>query len=225
VGDTVSLSGQHFSDDTLVFIDNIKTKPSIINTEKLTFTVPNGVRSQAKLTAKTTYGTSNTVTVKIGDEVLLDYSQLNIPNKVLASLLVASLKSPINQEEQLGDDLNVNYIFGGDSDVVMALYIDENGHPHEFINTVVFQAEKSIVITPIHIAASTVWYGGALGNNIEQGRWKEAFKTISSNEDVKVFANFIESNLSNPRFIDDNSSNYQSMLNKAIASSKNSISN
>eukprot|EP00493_Phyllostaurus_siculus_P023118 UN23453 len=26
VGDTLSLSGQHFSDDTLVFIDNIKTK-------------------------------------------------------------------------------------------------------------------------------------------------------------------------------------------------------
>lgn len=93
VGDTVSLSGQHFSNDTLVFIDNIKTKPSIINNEKLTFVVPDGVRSQAKLTAKTTYGTSNTVTVKIGDEVFLDYSQLNIPNEVLAPLLVTSLKS------------------------------------------------------------------------------------------------------------------------------------
>lgn len=225
VGDTVSLLGQHFSDDTLVFIDNIKTKPSIINAEKLTFVVPDGVRSQAKLTAKTTYGTSNTVTVKIGDEVLLDYSQLNIPNKVLAPLLVTSLKTPINQEEQLGDDLNVNYIFGGDSDVVMALYIDENKEPYEFINTMVFQSDKNILITPIHIAASTVWYGGALGNNIEQGRWKEAFKTISSNEDVKVFANFIESNLSNPRFIDDNSAEYRSLLNKAVMSSKNSISN
>lgn len=150
---------------------------------------------------------------------------MNIPNEVLAPLLVTSLKTPTNQEEHVGDDLNINYIFGGVSDVVMALYIDENGRPHEFINTVVFQAEKSIVITPIHIAASTVWYSGALGNNIEQGRWKEAFKTISSNEDVKVFANFIESNLSNPRYIEDNSSTYLSLLNKAIASSKNSISN
>ncbi|CAM2794957.1 MULTISPECIES: IPT/TIG domain-containing protein [Pseudoalteromonas] len=225
VGDTLSLSGQHFSDDTLVFIDNIKTKPSIINTEKLTFVVPDGVRSQAKLTAKTTYGTSNTVTVKIGDEVLLDYSQLNIPNKILAPLLVTSLKSPINQEEQLGDDLNVNYIFGGDSDVVMALYIDENKEPYEFINTMVFQSDKNILITPIHIAASSVWYSGALGNNIEQINWKEEFNALSSNEDVKVFANFIEANLSNPRYIDDNSAKYRSLLNKAIASSKDSISN
>ncbi|MEL0632727.1 IPT/TIG domain-containing protein [Pseudoalteromonas carrageenovora] len=225
VGDTVSLLGQHFSDDTLVFINDIEVKPTIINNEKLTFVVPGGVSSQAKLTARTTYGTSNTVVIKIGDEVFLDYSQLNIPNEVLAPLLVTSLKTPTNQEEHVGDDLNINYIFGGVSDVVMALYIDENGRPHEFINTVVFQAEKSIVITPIHIAASTVWYSGALGNNIEQGRWKEAFKTISFNEDVKVFANFIESNLSNPRYIEDNSSTYLSLLNKAIASSKNSISN
>lgn len=225
VGDTVSLLGQHFSDDTLVFINDIEVKPTIINNEKLTFVVPGGVSSQAKLTARTTYGTSNTVVIKIGDEVFLDYSQLNIPNEVLAPLLVTSLKTPTNQEEHVGDDLNINYIFGGVSDVVMALYIDENGRPHDFINTVVFQAEKSIVITPIHIAASTVWYSGALGNNIEQGRWKEAFKTISFNEDVKVFANFIESNLSNPRYIEDNSSTYLSLLNKAIGSSKNSISN
>ncbi|MDC3214797.1 PPC domain-containing protein [Pseudoalteromonas distincta] len=225
VGDTVGLSGQHFSDDMLVFINDIEVKPSIKNEEKLTFVVPDGASSEARLTAKTTYGTSNTVAINIGDEVFLDYSQLNIPNEVLAPLLVTSLKTPTNQEEYVGDDLNINYFFGGVSDVVMSLYIDENGRPHEFINTVVFQADKSIVITPIHIAASTVWYSGALGNNIEQGRWKETFKTISSNEDVKVFANFIESNLSNPRFIDDNSPNYQSMLNKAIASSKNSISN
>jgi len=227
VGDTVSLTGQHFSDDTLVFINDIEVKPSITNEEKLTFVVPDGASSEAKLTAKTTYGTSNSVAINIGDEVFLDYSQLKMPTKTLASLLVTSLKTPINQEELLGEDLSVNFTFGGVSDVVMSLYIDknENDYPREFLNTVVFQADKSVVITPIHIAASTVWYSGALGNNIDQRRWKESFKTITLNEDVKVFANFIESNLSNPRFIDDNSSKYQSLLNKAIASSKNSISN
>jgi len=225
VGDTVSLSGQHFSDDTLVFIDNIKTKPSIVNAEKLTFVVPDGVSSQAKLTAKTTYGISNTVTVKIGDEVLLDYSRLNIPSDIVASLLVTSLKTPTSQEEYVSDDLKVNYIFGGVSDVVMALYIDDNGYPHEFINTVVFQADKSIVITPIHIATSSVWYSGAFGNNIEQINWKESFDALSLNEDVKILADFIKANLSNPRFIDDNSAEYQSLLNKAIASSKSLLSN
>ena len=107
----------------------------------------------------------------------------------------------------------------------MALYIDENKEPYEFINTMVFQSDKNILITPIHIAASSVWYSGALGNNIEQINWKEEFNALSSNEDVKVFANFIEANLSNPRYIDDNSAKYRSLLNKAIASSKDSISN
>ena len=65
VGDTVSLLGQHFSDDTLVFINDIEVKPTIINNEKLTFVVPGGVSSQAKLTARTTYGTSNTVVIKL----------------------------------------------------------------------------------------------------------------------------------------------------------------
>ena len=224
VGNTVNLTGQNFFEDTLVFIDEIEVKPLIINEERLSFVVPNSVSSEAKITLRTTYGTSNTVTIKIGDEVLLDYSQLNMPNDTLASLLVASLKTPTSQEELIGDDLNVNYIFGGVSDVVMALYIDENEEPYEFINTMVFQSDKNILITPIHIAASSVWYSGALGNDIEQRNWKERFDLLSLNKDVKIFADFIEANLSNPSFIDDNSAEYQSLLNKAIQSSRDIVS-
>ncbi len=63
-GDTVILTGRKFFTDTKVFIGNKVVKPSLESEKKLTFILPENVRSGTSIKLRTSYGYSNLQAIK-----------------------------------------------------------------------------------------------------------------------------------------------------------------
>lgn len=210
--DKVVITGFNFFEDARIFINDVKIKPVYKSDEKVSFVLPEDMPAKSYLTVETSYGTSNQFELNVGHEVTLDYSKFSNEKSLVSSLSVASIKSPVSQEQTIGSDLETTLVAGSSHDIAFTMYIDERGEPYEYIHSVVFGTDTHIDITPEHAAASAIWYETGLGSKINDADWRAEFNKLQSMPETIALAKFIATKSTQPKYLSTFSEEYESLL-------------
>jgi hypothetical protein len=221
-GQTVDLSGVNFNEDTLVYIDDDEISPAINTPTSLSFTLPENLLPSVMVSVKTSYGESNQREIKIGNKVSLE---LSLPDDVVieyGSLIIESLRSPTGVSYKFNSALTSQVAIGGGHDIIIISYEDDN-NSWPYLYQAAFGGKLKYEISALNSAKSLSWYMAGAKNLVPTSSWESFYDNLSEIAEVQLLADFIEENLTNPKFSENKSAEYNELESAAVKAVKSSI--
>ena len=183
----VTLSGINFSDDTLVYLNEVELTPLATSPTSLSFTVPTNAES-GKLYLKNSYGKSNTFKIAIFSEATLtiDSSLPFADTKVVASTFISGIEKTVG----FNNSVAVVPVSSNNATTITLYFGDEQKY---YLNAL-YLGQADLQITPRFIAASTAWGLSGMNQTQQLAKLRALFTQALKLDEVIEFADYIIKN-------------------------------
>jgi hypothetical protein len=221
-GQTVELSGVNFNEDAFVYIDGVEILPVINASSNLSFSLPKNLPPSVMVSVKTSYGESNKREIKLGNQVSLE---LSLPDTVVIdyeSLIIESFRSPTGISYKFNNTLTSQVVTGSSHDIIIISYEDGN-NSWPYLYQVAFGGKLNYEISALNSAKSLAWYMAGAKNLVPKSNWGTFYDGLSDIAEIQNLADFIEANLTNPKFSESKSTEYNQLETAAVNAIKSLI--
>ncbi|MCW1717380.1 hypothetical protein OIZ54_01320 [Pseudoalteromonas sp. A3] len=183
----VTLSGINFSDDTLVYLNEVELTPLATSPTSLSFTVPTNAES-GKLYLKNSYGKSNASKIAVFSETTLtiDDSLSFANSKVVASTFISGIEKTVD----FNNSVAVVPVSSNNATTITLYFGDEQKY---YLN-VLYLGQADLQITPRFLAASTAWGLSGLNRTQQPAKLRALFTQVLKLNEVIEFADYIKEN-------------------------------
>jgi hypothetical protein len=221
-GQIVELSGVNFNEDALVYIDVFEILPMINTSSNLSFSLPKTLPPSVMVSVKTSYGESDKKEIKFGNQVSLE---LSLPDTVVIdyeSLIIESFRSPTGISYKFNNTLTSQVVTGSGHDIIIISYEDGN-NTWPYLYQVAFGGKLNYEISALNSAKSLAWYMAGAKNLVPKSNWISFYDGLSDIAEIQNLADFIETNLTNPKFSESKSTEYNQLETAAVNAIKSLI--
>ncbi|ATC86485.1 MULTISPECIES: IPT/TIG domain-containing protein [Pseudoalteromonas] len=183
----VILSGKNFSDDTLVYLNEVELTPLATSPTSLSFTVPTNAES-GKLYLKNSYGKSNASKIAVYSETTLtiDDSLSFANSKVVASTFISGIEKTVD----INNSVAVVPVSSNNATTITLYFGDEQKY---YLNAL-YLGQADLQITPLFIAASTAWGLSGVNQTQQLAKLRALFTQALKLDEVIEFADYIIKN-------------------------------
>jgi hypothetical protein len=183
----VTLSGVNFSDDTLVYLNEVELTPLATSPTSLSFTVPTNAES-GKLYLKNSYGKSNASKIAVFSETTLtiDDSLSFANSKVVASTFISGIEKTVD----FNNSVAVVPVSSNNATTITLYFGDEQKY---YLNAL-YLGQADLQITPRFLAASTAWGLSGVNRTQQPAKLRALFTQVDKLNEVIEFADYIKEN-------------------------------
>lgn len=186
-GAKVTLTGKHFSNDTVVYLNKVELTPSSIAPTSLSFTVPANAES-GKVYLKNSYGKSNSSKIALFSKTTLTIANsLSFGDtKIAASTFISFVEKMV--------DFNNNIAVvpvSSNNYTTISLYF---GDDQKYYFDALYLGQEDLLITPDFLAVSTAWSLSGVNKNEQPEKLKALFDQAVSLDKVQELAEYIALN-------------------------------
>ena len=186
-GAKVTLTGKHFSNDTVVYLNKVELTPSSIAPTSLSFTVPANAES-GKVYLKNSYGKSNSSKIALFSKTTLTIANsLSFGDtKIAASTFISFVEKTV--------DFNNNVAVvpvSSNNYTTISLYF---GDDQKYYFDALYLGQEDLLITPDFLAVSTAWNLSGVNKNEQPEKLKALFDQAVSLDKVQELAEYIALN-------------------------------
>ncbi|MBE3674039.1 IPT/TIG domain-containing protein [Pseudoalteromonas distincta] len=183
----VTLSGINFSDDTLVYLNEVELTPLATSPTSLSFTVPANADS-GKLYLKNSYGKSNASKIALFSKTTLtiDKSLTFANSKVVASTFISGIEKTVD----VNNSVAVVPVSSNNATTITLYFGDEQKY---YLNAL-YLGQADLQITPRFVAASTAWGLSGVNQTQQLAKLKALFAQALKLDEVIEFADYIIKN-------------------------------
>ncbi|WP_338591865.1 hypothetical protein VXM60_04200 [Shewanella khirikhana] len=199
VGEEIELVGKNFFEDTQIQFGKSIIIPEKLTATKLSFKVPDNTAQKATISLRTSWGSSNKLTVNIVRNVRLALGFTpEVDNmKLIAVSSYGSLGKNYRFEPESG---TITMPVTKDYDVVVILYQDDSGVKMPYLYALALPGTQSLEIDAFSSAASEIWYISDMNRRTSQSLWSEYFGKIKSLPEVVKMANYLQQHSDEPNY-------------------------